>query len=972
MSKKRNRQGDFNGEISNDSTDSWNESSTSGTNCTHVTKALNFTKIKRSITKEGITKECSTCKKYEINEEKLKNEANSEEQPNILICLQCGHQGCGKEDEGHALEHYKKSFSDCHSMVVETTNWTVWCFQCGARVNIANRTKLQESVDFIKKSLAAKPAKMMKDQNQKEIIDIDEKEKKSTDSFPKVGGLINMGNTCFFNAVLQCLAQTPFLVKVLDDLRLPGQEFTLPGGKLKLPNSEDEVELPPIKGTLEGWDTFTSILSKVLIDMQNTDSQPYRPSELLNSFKKKNMQCMDGGQHDSHELLRHLLEIARNEDLKRYQSIILKEVGLNEKTNPEGVEDSLKCRVKFYGNQASSRLLGPEPVFRGVLVSTLECLDCGHTSHNSEPFLDLSLPVIADKPQPPILRRKNNGNEDSFDITGNVITNNTPSKHQLKKEKKAARKNRKNKRDSTSNSNDGINNCLDKLVNNEENNDMNESEESDADVEDNTETEIVIPEVGESGYSSEKQSTLPSPASPSNESIKVNEDTMKTEYPFRAREDLLKHEYSIGTSEDSLKANDYSVKTEAETMKLRESTIKRNEAALHCTELNMNNPENGPLLQTVDTNNVNANFPDAKNLEPLRCFEMTENGNNAGRILPLSSNMDDHLSLNLSLDNPSSRVTSLTLYDPNEDRSIVGGNNMLLIKDKDKEEEEDDDEEEETAYNKQWKIRRKVDSPIEINSITFGIAKMAINSNLKTCLRDAPACIDDASTRYPTKEGECSIQSCLNQFTALELMTGSNKVGCEACTKRETKVQNNNADTKMVCTPSTKQYLISKVPAVLILHLKRFQAQRVDFRKVTRHVSFPILLDLAPICKNHRKPRMYALYGVVEHSGTIHGGHYVAYVKSRLPLKPDDPRWSFLPSKYENEAATSESAEERTKEEEQEEKEEETKEATGDNSVKIEPPPGKWYYISDSRVTEVDEATVLKRQAYLLFYERIL
>lgn len=84
---------------------------------------------------------------------------------------------------------------------------------------------------------------------------------------------------------------------------------------------------------------------------------------------------------------------------------------------------------------------------------------------------------------------------------------------------------------------------------------------------------------------------------------------------------------------------------------------------------------------------------------------------------------------------------------------------------------------------------------------------------------------------------------------------------------------------KMICTPSTKQYLISRVPAVLILHLKRFQAQRVDFRKVTRHVSFPILLDLAPICKNHKKARIYALYGVVEHSGTIHGGHYVAYVK---------------------------------------------------------------------------------------------
>lgn len=38
--------------------------------------------------------------------------------------------------------------------------------------------------------------------------------------------------------------------------------------------------------------------------------------------------------------------------------------------------------------------------------------------------------------------------------------------------------------------------------------------------------------------------------------------------------------------------------------------------------------------------------------------------------------------------------------------------------------------------------------------------------------------------RNSSDSGECTVHSCLNQFTVKELMTGNNKVGCEDCTKR--------------------------------------------------------------------------------------------------------------------------------------------------------------------------------------------
>uniref|UniRef100_A0A8C2H1Y3 Ubiquitin carboxyl-terminal hydrolase n=1 Tax=Cyprinus carpio TaxID=7962 RepID=A0A8C2H1Y3_CYPCA len=185
---------------------------------------------------------------------------------------------------------------------------------------------------------------------------------------------------------------------------------------------------------------------------------------------------------------------------------------------------------------------------------------------------------------------------------------------------------------------------------------------------------------------------------------------------------------------------------------------------------------------------------------------------------------------------------------------------------------------------------------------------------------------------YTPSSKECSVQSCLHQFTSIELLMGNNKLLCENYKKAE-----------KVYTSARKQMLISALPPVVTLHLKRFHQAGMNLRKVNRHVDFPLLLDLAPFCSATCKNLgsgervLYSLYGIVEHSGSMRGGHYAAYVKVRTPQRKPEQRRNQSGSREASSA-----------------------------------PQGQWVYVSDTSVQTVPESRVLNSQAYLLFYEELL
>jgi ubiquitin carboxyl-terminal hydrolase 22/27/51 len=125
---------------------------------------------------------------------------------------------------------------------------------------------------------------------------------------------------------------------------------------------------------------------------------------------------------------------------------------------------------------------------------------------------------------------------------------------------------------------------------------------------------------------------------------------------------------------------------------------------------------------------------------------------------------------------------------------------------------------------------------------------------------------------------EMSVKTCLEHFVVPEKL--GDLVYCTSCgTKTETK----------------KQHTFSKLPKVLCLHLKRFDAAKN--RKIEDFVSFPAYgLNMGSFlshwCEVSRfgvsndesisgaEPNIiYDLFGTVNHKGNMQSGHYIANVK---------------------------------------------------------------------------------------------
>ncbi|SNX87490.1 related to Ubiquitin carboxyl-terminal hydrolase 4 [Melanopsichium pennsylvanicum] len=134
--------------------------------------------------------------------------------------------------------------------------------------------------------------------------------------------------------------------------------------------------------------------------------------------------------------------------------------------------------------------------------------------------------------------------------------------------------------------------------------------------------------------------------------------------------------------------------------------------------------------------------------------------------------------------------------------------------------------------------------------------------------------------------GKVTLQQCLDAFVREEILDKGDMWNCPRCKKPRR---------------ATKRLSISRLPQILLIHLKRFSFKGPFTDKIDTTVTFPTntWLDLTnymppplppsasgigggglPVSQSQKPPYLYDLYAVTHHFGSLNTGHYTATVKS--------------------------------------------------------------------------------------------
>ncbi|KAJ8027110.1 Ubiquitin carboxyl-terminal hydrolase 16 [Holothuria leucospilota] len=1006
--------------------------------CSHKDSSFNFQGVKKGLKNAsnplGTCQQCHSAVKKGTSEE---DAGDSPFEPTVWICLQCGHQGCDRNSqEKHALTHYETPRSGSHALALSFATWQVWCYKCDDEVPSSDWKKFVECSDWLKKQLGVSKSDRLGFSSKKKgkEKDADKEEDRKQKSTPnpveknsassKVKGLVNLGNTCFFNAVMQNLTQTHVLRSVLSEKWAVGKQVDIPLDThldLEAPNDEDKSEedgeeTSHLMITLPSMGSLTSALLGFLEDVnKESKNSSVNPRPLFSEVCQKAARFKGYQQQDSHELLRYLLDSMRNEQIKRIQEGILNTFNIKDKDKSKinKLDENTKKKIREYGLKGKMTFV--DGVFGGYLISSVKCQVCNTVSEILEPFLDLSLPILEAKgskkgsfsgrnPERPqtLAEQAKLAEQESDDLSSPGATAPSKmSKHQQQKAREKTRKEikRKNKKSRS-----------------------------------HSQSSEKGPEVAEEGespsHSDNEDGKDPNDADSETSMMERNGSNQNDE--GTATEDTLDSNNAIGNvaveTDSKSKVNATSEGGTGDKESSKEKTIEEKEDA------KLKGGANQDSKFTEEESSIKG---------PLSSEGTVKESEEKDKVEELTSELS-RLTINGSTSNLETQAREDVSKDADEEEKGHGDKKKVETETIQSNCAVDQD-------NSNTALREDGEStPTNVNSVSPAVQRKTKRPPPLIAPPPAP-CITPTKSpplsplspsikakatsplgpRYHAKSQECSVQSCLSQFTSPEWLTGANKFGCENCTAKKGKDADGKSKTQY--TDASKQLLIHHPPPILTLHLKRFQQVGYSLRKITRHIDFPLVLDLSPFCSescqkfaNKDGQVLYALYGIVEHSGRLQFGHYTSFIKVRQPSQNLYLHTLKIPRSLNLLQAANATCSKKTTGAEKKRHpksmgnsvftESLTNHAqpngvlpTGEHVTELDSqgsqwghvtpnhhgntpengisgashfpmasgekgahPKGKWYYISDTHVSEATESKVLNAQAYLLFYERIL
>lgn len=922
--------------------------------CPHLVKGVNLDKLSDKIKSSGSIR-CEDCRQGAVDRRggrgkgkhgKKKGSASLDSKSDlksIWVCLECGQHTCGgvglpTTPHCHAVGHARKTR---HPLVVHFEKPQLcWCFPCNMLIQVDKIEKTDEASHSI-----SDVVKLFKGRSsEKSSVDIEDvsigdgsvtseiKSKSSitSDSYGQgcyvVRGMVNLGNTCFFNSIMQNLL-------AMNKLRDNFLELDAPVG--------------PLISSLKKLFTETN----PELGFKNT----INPRSFFGSVCTKSPQFRGYQQHDSHELLRCLLDGLSTEELA------------GRKQN-----GSLKT------DRASSNTL-VDALFGGQISSTVCCNECGHSSTVYEPFLDLSLPVPNKKPPP----RK------AQQVSRTKKTKLPPKKGGKSRVKVSKDADLLPVKNVPSQSSSHESSCPDQSVisNAEEmvassgDSTVLGSEEisSVANKEDLLPPNLVT--VGES----QQMQVLDNDA---NKTSELSDDFVWLDYV--EAETTNDDYASISQKEDEPDAQDTENKDESMNVLPEQASCETSGPVCFLQEDQNLKPDfssangwedevplqvqNSEVLllpykeesssagdnigRDEDSSSVLGGGPEEAEFDGFGgLFNEPEvvagpaprpssSGDVEAGIITRNNSESDPDEVD-DTDSPVSVESCLAHFIKPEllsDENAWHCENCSKILQRQKKEvkektrtvsngnETGSHEESSHASNScSFKVSSTENGDFQNeNNVEGSVSHVQHGTELENSQSDELKLNKSSCSHKACNEESCNNSAATDSWNTGNVqqdapVLGNDNNDAEECSENEA-----DLDSMKVKRDATKKVLIYKAPPVLTIHLKRFsQDARGRLSKLNGHVTFRETMDLRPYidprCINEEKYE-YNLVGLVEHSGTMRGGHYVAYVRGGLRNR----------GKVDN-------------------KECET---------------STWYHASDAYVREVSLDEVLRCEAYILFYER--